>query len=205
MEPNLGIIGQVKAAKASTQEMNPFVQEVLDKLTDAVSAFPLAPDEFIDVGRLPVGVNSLDMLITHLKSIKEKLANRNNRTQNQDWAVAKSGELRLYKLFVCCIHGMCGYIASGAKWTVKPEDFVKAVMVYARKSPPDNLSTSGKTLWTKTFEEGSVRTTSCMHALVFFSSRGNPAQESIAPAREEEERPAVAEVGRVDSDGEETY
>lgn len=172
------LINQVKAhvtANAAVQAIHP---DVRAKLEAAVSEFMLAPDEFVDVGRLPSSVVDLDSLFTFLRTIQQKLASRDNRVANADWEVAKSGELRLYKLYVCGIHALHTYVNGTPDFTKDPSAFCEAVMTHARGNPPANLAKNGTTLWNKTFEGTQPRTLSVLKSLLYFCRQ--PAVQSPA-------------------------
>jgi hypothetical protein len=146
----------------------PFSKEVLDGLSDAKSMFELAPDAFIDTARLPSSVVSLSTLVQYLKTIKDKLEKRDNATANKDWDVAKSGELRLYKLFACNIHALSDYITKGKPdFSLAPILFADAARMYGKANPPDGLSLKGRTMWEKTYGDGQPRTAASMKTLVY--------------------------------------
>lgn len=171
MQVNKALINDVKAHLAITTTISPFSPGVISKLTNAQGEFMLAPDEYIDVGRLPSNIISLDTLFNYLRAIQLKLANRDNKVKNEDWDVAKSGELKLYKLYVCAIHALSAYLKDTPNFTVSTSDFAGAVVSHARSHPPPNLAKNGATLWTKTFDVGQSRTVAVMVSLLYFCSQ----------------------------------
>jgi hypothetical protein len=159
--------GRLASAVKNGLVIPQFTGDVISQLEDAAEEFSLAPDEWIDVKRLPAGVVDLPSLINHLRAIQNQLGSRPSDVKTADWDVAKSGSLRLYKLAVCCITGLVSYIDASPIWNVSIKVFVAACMMHAKANAPGNLAAKGKTLWTKTFEDGSPRTVSVMTALVF--------------------------------------
>jgi hypothetical protein len=169
---------QVKLSLAAAGKVSAFAVQVTKELTDAVSDFDLAPDPFIETARLPSGVIDLKSLIDYLKSVKLKLSKRENGVATVDWDVAKSGELRLYKVFACCIHALAGYLAGQVDWTLEFKEFVNVVVSHGRVNPPENLSQSGQTMWTKTFEQPCPRTIASMTTLVYLCSASTLSYQS---------------------------
>lgn len=145
-----------------------FSDSTKKKLVDAKALFELAPDEYIDTGRLPSSVTSLSTLVDYLKTIKEKLAKRDNAVENKDWNVAKSGQLRLYKLFVCNIHALSDYASDdSANFQVAAGVLAVAACGFGKANPPVGLSAKGKTMWDKTYGDSQPRTIATMKTLVF--------------------------------------
>lgn len=174
-------------------ETGVFSDAAQQALTDAKALFELAPDEYIDVGRLPTSVFNLPTLVDYLKTIKQKLENRDNKVENKDWDVAKSGELRLYKLFVCNIHALESYINSGnVDYAVNPTTFASAACTYGKTNPPKGLSEKGSTMWNKTYGDSQPRTQATMRALVFLC-RKTIAKPDEDPPPEEDQKSVGAE------------
>jgi len=171
MQVNKALINDVKAHLVIATNVGPFSPGVVSKLTNAQGEFMLATDEYIDVGRLPNNVISLDTLFNYLRAIQQKLANRDNKVKNEDWDVAKSGELKLYKLYVCAIHALSAYLKDTPDFTVPVSVFATAVVSHARTHVPPNLAKNGATLWGKTFDVGQARTMVVMVSLLFFCSK----------------------------------
>lgn len=172
---------RVKEKVAANGGIRMFSQQVEKELKDALATFELAPDPYIETVRLPIGVVDLQSLVAFLKTIKEKLSKRDNNVKTADWEVAKTGELRLYKLFVCCIHALSSYIGASPAWDVPMQDFVKAAVSFGRANSPADLTSSGKTMWTKTFEEPCPRTVASMTTLVFFCNTPSAPADSNEP------------------------
>jgi hypothetical protein len=170
---NTALVSLVKAAAADGARLNPFPTSVIASLQAAVDEFQLAPDDHIDVGRLPTSVVSLTTLFAYLRSIQSKLSARDPKVKTEDWDVAKSGELRLYKLYVCAIHALHSYLSDSPDHTVNCSRFVEAVQTHARINPPKALSKNGSTLWAKTFDGTSPRTLSVITSLIYFCSRAS--------------------------------
>jgi hypothetical protein len=192
----------------------PFSKEVLDGLSDAKSMFELAPDAFIDTARLPSSVVGLSTLVQYLKTIKDKLEKRDNATANKDWDVAKSGELRLYKLFACNIHALSDYITKGKpNYNLAPILFSDAARMYGKANPPDGLSLKGKTMWEKTYGDGQPRTAASMKTLVYLCKfeSGTPTDRPTLPPTTGNSNPdpetpdpvAPADEGKTDKTGKE--
>lgn len=175
---------KVKAFTDTSLCVGIFSDETQKALYEAKALFELAPDEFIDTGRLPNSVSSLSSLVEYLKTIKEKLEKRDNKTKNEDWDVAKSGQLRLYKLFVCNIHALSAYLAEGKPdFGASPAAFAAAAVIHGKANLPKGLSTKGKTMWEKTFGDSQPRTAATMKTLVFLCQ---PAEEKKPAAVSEE-------------------
>jgi len=160
--------------------------DVRDLLSDATVEFALAPDAFIDVSRLPVSVTNLSTLIDYLRTIQQKLAKRDNKVKTEDWDVAKSGELRLYKFYVCAIHALSNYIESMPAVNVTHAVFAQAVATHASGNPPADLAENGAKLWKQTFNGNQPRTISVIMSLLYFCHReanpGGPAPPAVPPA-----------------------
>lgn len=135
------------------------------ELQAAASEFELAPDIWIDVKRLPVSVVNLTSLVDHLRTIRDELKNPTDDTK-------ESGRLKLYKLFVCCIHAYHGYISSGQRFGADVSDLVMQIFVFAPINPPSGLSAKGLTLWRATFDPSNSRGKSCLATLIMFSQAG---------------------------------
>jgi hypothetical protein len=168
---------QVSGATAS------FSPGVYEKLRKASEDFSLAPDEFVDVNRLPPGVNDLDSLFNHLRSIKVKLQNRDQKTKNADWDVAKDGSLRQYKLFACALNALHDYVGGSPNYNVNLTAFVDAACLHARSNAPSDLAKNGKILWEKTFEAGTPRTVAVMKTIVYFCQKetADDASKAVPP------------------------
>jgi hypothetical protein len=160
--------------------------DVRDILSDATVEFALAPDAFIDVGRLPVSVTNLSTLVDYLRTIQQKLAKRDNKVKTEDWDVAKSGELRLYKFYVCAIHALSNYIEGAPAVNVTHVVFAQAVATHASGNPPADLAENGSKLWKQTFNGNQPRTISVIMSLLYFCHReanpGGPAPPPGPPA-----------------------
>jgi hypothetical protein len=165
------IVNSVKAAANRSGPVGAFSPVIVAELTGASEEFPLAPDEFVDVGRLPPGVTTFATLIDYLRSIKSKLTNRDNSVENKDWDVAKSGELRLYKLFVCVIHALDSYINGTPDYNVNIIAFSNAVIMHGRATKPDGLAKKGAILWEKTFASDQPRTVAVTRTVIYLCMR----------------------------------
>jgi hypothetical protein len=171
----------VKTASSAGGAVGNFSSEVIDSLADAAEEFALAPDEFVDVMRLPPGVTNLAGLFSYLRTIQQKLSKRDNKVKNEDWEVAKTGELRLYKLFVCCIHGLAYYVMGTPDYSVNISAFASAVIIHSRTTQPVGLAQKGKTLWEKTFSDAQPRTHAVMRTLIYFCMRETVTGSSVIP------------------------
>jgi hypothetical protein len=169
---NQTLLTQIRAFNDQTAVLNAndFNQAVKAALAEAVLQFNLAPDLFVDVGRLPTSVTNIATLVAHLEDIKLKLAKKDNKTKNDEWDVAQSGELRLYKLYVCCIHALSNYLVATAvlDTNVTPNVFATTVCTHARTNVPGELAGKAKILWEKTFATEAGRTVKVMVSLVYF-------------------------------------
>jgi hypothetical protein len=168
MSKDHSIVIKTKAAVSTDAVVGPFSQTVKDLIKEGVEQFELAPDEYVDVSRLPPSVNTLRDLYAHLKSIQTQLSSRDNKVKNEDWDVAKRGDLRLYKLYVCGLHAMHGYINSATATPAKFGDYVSAVIAHGRTNKPKGLAGRGSTLWDKTFAETQPRTRAVISSILFF-------------------------------------
>lgn len=162
------LVAKVKRLALSSGPMDPFSAATIGLLQDAKDEFVLAPDLYVDVARLPPGVTTLPLLISHLRAIKEKMKSRPNGIKTADWDVAKSGELRQYKLYVCCIHSLCDYVSGSPDYSMSVAPFVANSLVHAKGNVPTGLSKGGKELWENTFGPDGTRTVAVMTSLVFF-------------------------------------
>lgn len=178
---NTTLVSLVKAAAADGARVNPFPTNVIASLQAAVDEFQLAPDDHIDVGRLPTSVVSLATLFAYLRSIQSKLSARDPKVKTEDWDVAKSGELRQYKLYVCAIHALHSYLSDSPDHTVNCSRFVEAVQTHARINLPKALSKNGSTLWAKTFDGTSPRTLAVITSLIYFCSRASGRGRNLPP------------------------
>lgn len=178
---NTSLVALVKAAAADGAQVNRFPASIIASLQAAVDEFQLAPDDHIDVGRLPTSVVSLATLFAYLRSIQSKLSARDPKVKTEDWDVAKSGELRQYKLYVCAIHALHSYLSDSPDHTVSCSRFVEAVQAHARINPPKALSKNGSTLWAKTFDGTSPRTLSVITSLIYFCSRASGRGRNVPP------------------------
>jgi hypothetical protein len=135
----------------------------LAALAEAVEEFNLAPDIWVDVKRLPATVQDLPTLIAYLRTIKAELSDPTDETKT-------SGRLRLYKLFVCCIHGLHAFLVQrpAPAHGVAPAAFAAAASAHAGANPPQGLSPKGVALWTATFRGNPPRTMSCLLVLIMF-------------------------------------
>jgi hypothetical protein len=176
MSVNATIVSSVKAYVGRGGGIGTFSADVLDALREATEKFLLAPDEFVDVGRLPASVTNLSTLFQYLTSIQQKLSTRDNKVKNEDWEVAKSGELRLYKLYVCAIHALYAFINAGYDSNANASIFAEALVTFARSNTPPGLAENGATLWKKAFEGSQPRTLAVVKSLLYFCMRsaGSP-------------------------------
>lgn len=171
---------RVRAYIAAAGGVGEFSDDTKAALADAKAMFELAPDPFIDTARLPTSVTSLFTLVDYLQTIKSKLEKRDNVVDNKDWDVAKSGELRLYKLFVCNIHALSSFIEDGnPDYTVNTNLFAQAACLHGKANPPVGLSTKGNTMWTKTYEDTQIRTVATMKTLIYLCKP--PSIQAAAP------------------------
>ena len=160
-----------------TSHVGNLSQETLAKITSAVDLFPLAPDEYVDVKRIPAGIVTFEGLMDHLKSIQAKIRTRPPSVSNQEWEVAQKGELKLYKLLVCGIHAISAYTAQNPapNLDLPLTQVSDATIMYATTNAPAGLSQSGTKLWSATFSGAVPRTKACMNALYYLLSRDNEA------------------------------
>lgn len=154
------LLAQAKQVKSGRPMTEP-TAVWLEALRSATEEFNLAPDDWIDVKRLPPAITTLSELVNYLKGVRTELEKPSQETM-------ESGRLRLYKLFVCCIHGLHGYLTAAPEFDVDTSAFASSAMVYAKGHPPPGLSNNGQKLWGKTFESESGRPYSCMCALIAF-------------------------------------
>jgi hypothetical protein len=181
MSVNTTLVSQVKSHIARGGGVGPFSPDVLNLLESAKQEFMISPDEFVDVGRLPTSVTNFTTLITYLRSIQSKLGKRDNKVKNEDWEVAKSGELRLYKLYVCCIHALYGYASDSPDSSVNANLYAAAAVTYGKANPPEGLANRGSTLWQKTFDGAQPRTLAVMKSLLYLCRRETNASPPAPP------------------------
>jgi len=154
-------------------------EDTLAKVVSATNMFPLAPDEYVDVKRIPQTVTTFQHLVDYLTTIQTKIKSRPPGKSNQDWDVAQKGELKLYKLLVCGLHAIAAYTAQGDAVDLdRPLNEVSDdTIAYARATPPGGLSQNGTTLWNATFSGAVPRTKACVNTIYYLLSRevGQPA------------------------------
>jgi len=129
------------------------------QLQAAVEEFTLAPDDLIDVKRLPVSVTDFPSLVTHLRGIRDRLASNDDK-------VITSGLKKQYKLYVCCIHAFNNARPTITVFPISTMGYVRALLAHGRNNPPASLSPAGQKLWSSTFDDPSPRTVSVMVSLV---------------------------------------
>jgi len=166
MNTNQNLVNQVLTYRSSTNTVGTLSTAVVDAVRNAVTKFPLAPDDSADVKRLPTTVTSFTSLVAHLEGIQNKIKSRDNKVKTEDWDVAKSGELKLYKLSVCCIHALSTYLAGNPNYSLTPVGFKDACFTSARANAPESMSQKATTLWNKTFEVGNPRVALLMIAII---------------------------------------
>jgi hypothetical protein len=162
---------QVRSAALRGGAVPAFHAVVIADLLSAVNEFALAPDELVDIGRLPVGVVSLKTLVDYLKTIQTEMGKRDPKVKTEDWSMAKSGQLRLYKLFVCAIHALSGYIDDTPDWTKSLAVFADGIVLWAPNHPPAGMSEKGTKMWSNTFSPTSPRTKMVLVTLIMFCIR----------------------------------
>jgi len=155
---------------------------VMAKLATAIEDFKLSPDALIDVKRLPANVDTFDALVTYLKTVKEKIGNRPADKSNKEWEVAQRGELKLYKLYVCAIHAVHGYLNQEPAPDLNRDISVVAgeAFTYGSTNPPAGLADNGTKLWKATFTAPGIRTHSCVRLVLYMLQDDNTAAP-IAP------------------------
>jgi hypothetical protein len=161
---------------------------VLDMLIEAKKAFELAPDESIDIGRLPPNITDFETLVTYLKTIKDRIGNRPSGVKNEDWELAKSGELKIYKLFVCCIHAVNSYVnnVSNFDGTKRLDDVTTDVINNAPTAAPEGLSENGRKLWAATFSGAVPRTRAVMKTLIYLLHERGQRPAVLSPPTDED-------------------
>jgi hypothetical protein len=134
----------------------------------------------IDVGRLPPSVQSFSALVDHLRAVKKQIAERPSGVETADWDVAKRGDLKLYKLFICAIHATHAYLTKEADVALdRPLATVaQDIITAAPGNAPEGLSKGGQDLWTATFSGAVPRTSSCVKALLFLLHKDSSMQET---------------------------
>lgn len=170
---NDALVRRVRTWVADDPNVNAFTLDVLFALEKAVDEFNIEPDEYADIRRMPLSVTSLDTLVAHLRSIKVKLAGRPTGVVNANWDVAKSGELRSYKQFACCIRALYIAVCHGQPNGVPLSEFVNGVLVTASGNPPKALSSNARTLWNKTIDPNNSRTKVDLSLLVQICQQTN--------------------------------
>jgi hypothetical protein len=172
--PNDALLRQVRTYADATTNLGATVltDHVKGLLESAALKFNLAPDLYVDVGRLPASVTDFPALVTFLGEIQDKLAKKDNSVKNEEWETAKSGELRLYKLYVCCIHALSTYAgqATAPPTNVPASTYATAACTHARTNVPGTLAGKAKILWEKTFASEAGRTVKVMVSLLYLCS-----------------------------------
>lgn len=158
-----------------TTNVGNLTPETLAKVASAVDLFPLAPDEYVDVKRIPKNIMTFQSLMDYLKEIQGKIRTRPPSVSNQEWEVAQKGELKLYKLLVCGLHAISAYTAQNPvpNLDLPVTQVSDATIIHAATHAPAGLSQSGTTLWRATFSGAVPRTKACMNTLYFLLSRDN--------------------------------
>lgn len=175
MATNAHVTALTTMAASTTRVSAGAVVAFNTELTAAVAEFNLAPDEFADIKRVPGTVTSLRALVEELRKIRTELENPTDETK-------KSGRLKLYKLFVCSIHALHGYISSAAcDYALTPRNFVTAVMNHAVANPPGGLGAGANKLWQVAFGAGQMRTRNCVAFLVHLMRTTAPPAPAPAP------------------------
>lgn len=168
--------------------------------------FNLGPDAFADVKRMPATVRTIDDLMDYLMVLKGRISQRPSLVPTADWDVAKSGDLKLYKMYVCCGMALKRFLTANAGFVGTPSDIANAVIRSSTNTRELNLSDSGMKLWTAVFGNGSIRAKSViLHYLSLtrneaiqrpiFRNRGARAQNNV-------QRPPVDQAGNEDEEEE---
>jgi len=159
---NEALTTAVKATQAANA--NPVPPATGQWIRDVVAAaeeFNITPDNWIDIKRLPGTVTDLPSLVNHLRTIRTELENPTDETK-------KSGRMRLYKLFVVCIHAVSAWIQGNPDYAQSLQAVVESIKDHARRNVPQGISAKGTKLWTASFDAGNARTTSCLTTLIHF-------------------------------------
>lgn len=188
--PDHAIKLAVAAASTGDDAYADLLPHVRQILLDAVVEFQLAPDDLVDTGRLPSTVIDLNSLVSYLGQIKDEISRRDSSVATKDWEAAKQGRLRLYKVFVCAIHALAGYMSNGFNEDASLSKHASQAVAYAKAHPPERLSTSGQTLWTKTFDDNSARAAGAIRTLLYLATQ--TAEPTTAPPPAPVEDPATA-------------
>ena len=154
---------RVSAFMAATGNFNARPpDEFLEYLGGLVEEFNIAPDVWIDVKRLPVSVNSWQSLSAYMRGLRAQVENKTE-------AIQAAGLVKLYKLLLCCIHGLHGYLRAtdGPTYPISKGDMIFNAMRHANVHPPAGLSEKALKLWRATFEGSPARPTCIMATLVY--------------------------------------
>jgi hypothetical protein len=137
--------------------------EFLEYLGGMVEEFNIAPDVWIDVKRLPVSVDSWNSLRQYMRGLRTQVENKSE-------AIQAAGLVKLYKLLLCCIHGLHAYLRApdGPTYPIARGDMVTSAMRHASIHPPVGLSDRAMKLWKATFEGSPSRPTCIMATLIYF-------------------------------------
>jgi hypothetical protein len=151
------------------KEIGAFSKAVLEALRNGKSEFNIAPDEAIDVKRLPKTVVDLPSLLTYIKDIRSEISAEEPGADKAKSAVATSGKLKVYKLAICTIFALSTYL-DDVEWkpqTVK--DLCKNVMMHAKENAPAGMSDGGKKMWSAIYDkpEASPRNVMFTRAVIY--------------------------------------
>jgi hypothetical protein len=174
------LLQQLEAAKGRTPTS--ISAAAISYLTDVAKDFNLGPDASIDITRLPTNVVDLESLIAFLRSVKDMLAKRDNKTKTEDWDVAKQGTLKQYKVFVCCIHTLLHYLGTNPVFDTTISQFAEAAVAVAPAAKPLTMSSGGQKMWDNTIGVNFPRSVMCMKLLVYFMTTYATQAPAPAPA-----------------------
>lgn len=163
------LLNTLKNAVQDTTQIDLTQASITRELASLCEEFNLAPDEYVDVKRMPSTVTDLESLKTYLVSIRDKLTKIDDAEKKGKADVVKNGELKLYKLCVCCLHGLSSYLTGGTGGSKTIQEISSEAINHARANKPVNLGANGSKLWESTFAQNAVRTKNIMTCVVIMA------------------------------------
>jgi hypothetical protein len=163
---NAALVEKLKAFIEANANVNQISESAIKKLEAAAEEFTLVPDAMIDVKRLPLGMTTFDDLVRHITALRGKISQRDSNQKITDSDIAKSGELKQYKMFVCSIHGVKNFVKAKKDLGKPLSNVVDDIMAHSKDNPPGGLSEGGTKLWKSSYDARPPRMMTCIRLVV---------------------------------------
>jgi hypothetical protein len=172
----------------------------LEELMKTVSDFPVMPDEFQMIQRLPDHITNIPELRAYLTGLREQMAVHTDKEAMRNSEFAKLGNLKQFKVYTTCVFAVHAWASNLGLVIVTPTvaQACDQAWEHAKLNKPAGLSVGGGKMWDNYFHDSNSKVKNALRQVIKLAC--NTAAMPSYPPFTDDELVARSQAGLAPSD-----